>query len=117
MKAVHKLALSMLFAAGAMAGHVPAWAHAALQSATPARDAEVTTAPKEITLQFNEKLAAAFSQAKLLDRSGREVSTGKAALDAANPSVMPPGVPALSSGTYKVEYGVVGHSGHRRDGS
>ena len=116
MKAAHKYALSMLFAAAGTTVAVPAWAHAALQSATPAKDEEVTAAPKEITLRFNEKLEAAFSNAKLIDSTGKEISTGKATLDAANPSVMKLAVPALSPGKYKVEYTGVGHDGHRRKG-
>ncbi len=99
-----------------MAGANSAWAHAALKSATPAKDAEVATAPKEITLQFNEKLEAAFSNAKLVDSTGKEVTTDKATLDAADASVMKLTVPALAPGKYKVEYVGVGHDGHRRKG-
>jgi methionine-rich copper-binding protein CopC len=116
MKASQKYVLSALFAATAMAGYTSAWAHAGLQSAIPAKDAEVATAPKEITLQFNEKLEAAFSNAKLVDSTGKEITTGKATLDAADPSVMKLTVPALSAGKYKVEYVGVGHDGHRRKG-
>ncbi len=116
MKAARKHGLSMLFAATAMAGCTSVWAHAGLQSATPAKDAEVATAPKEITLRFNEKLEAAFSSAKLVDSTGKEVTKEKATLDPSNPSVMKLAVPALSPGKYKVEYVGVGHDGHRRKG-
>lgn len=104
---------AMLLAA--MVVHGTAWAHAALQSATPAKDA-VVTAPTEITLQFNEKLEAAFSSARLTDSAGKAVGTGKAALDPANPAILKLAVPALAPGRYRVEYGVVGHDGHRRKG-
>lgn len=117
MKASHKYALSMLFAAAAMTGYTPAWAHATLKSATPDQDAEVTTAPKEITLQFNEKLEAAFSKATVVDSAGRQVTTGKASLDQADPSVMRLALPALPAGKYTVEYVGVGHDGHRRRGN
>ena len=116
MKASQKYVLSALFASTAMVGYTPAWAHATLKSAIPAKDAEVTTAPKEIALQFNEKLEAAFSNAKVVDSAGKEVTTDKATLDAADPSVMKLAVPALKAGTYKVEYVGVGHDGHRRKG-
>jgi methionine-rich copper-binding protein CopC len=116
MKSVKKFTMTLLFAATAMAGYSSAWAHATLQSATPAKGAEVTTAPKEVTLQFNEKLEAAFSSAKLLDSTGKELSTGKTTLDASNPSVMKLAVPALAAGTYKVEFVAVGQDGHRRKG-
>lgn len=116
MKSAQKYVLSALFAATTMVGYTSAWAHATLKSATPAKDAEVTAAPKEITLQFNEKLEAAFSNAKVVDSAGKEVTTDKATLDAADPSVMKLPVPALKAGTYKVEYIGVGHDGHRRKG-
>jgi copper resistance protein C len=117
MKASQKSILSMVFAVTAMAGHTSAWPHATLQNATPAKDAEVTTAPKEITLQFNEKLEAAFSNTKLVDSTGKEITTEKASLDASDPSVMKLAVPSLAAGTYKVEFVAVGHDGHRRKGS
>ena len=116
MKAFQQSVLSALLACAAMAGVSSAWAHAALKSASPARDAVITAAPKEISLRFNEKLEAAFSNARLLDGAGREVSAEKASLDAADPSVMKLPVPALAPGKYKVEYAVVGHDGHRRKG-
>jgi len=116
MKSAQKYVLSMLFAATAMAGTTSAWAHAGLQSATPAKDAEIAAAPKEITLQFNEKLEAAFSTAKLVDSTGKQVNIEKATLDATNPSVMKLAVPTLSPGKYKVEYVGFGHDGHRRKG-
>jgi methionine-rich copper-binding protein CopC len=117
MKASRKYVLSALFAAATMTGCTFASAHATLKSATPAQDAEVTTAPKEISLRFNEKLEAAFSNAKLVDSNGKEVPTAKASLDPADPSVMKLAVPALPAGKYKVEYAVVGHDGHRRKGN
>ena len=116
MKASQKYVLSALFAASTMAGYTHAWAHATLKSATPAKDAEVTTAPKEIVLRFNEKLEAAFSNAKLVDGNDKVVSIGKATLDAADPSVMKLAIPALGAGKYKVDYVGVGHDGHRRKG-
>lgn len=116
MKQAQKYALSMLFAASAMAGSSSVWAHAGLQTSIPEKDAEIAAAPKEITLQFNEKLESAFSTAKLVDSTGKQVNVEKPALDAANPSVMKLPVPALSPGKYKVEYVGVGHDGHRRKG-
>jgi hypothetical protein len=116
MKTAQKYVLSILFAATALVGATSAWAHAGLKSSIPEKDAEIAAAPKEITLQFNEKLESAFSTAKLVDSTGKQVNVEKPALDAANPSVMKLPVPALSPGKYKVEYVGVGHDGHRRKG-
>ena len=116
MKASKKTILPMLFAI-ATAVHGMAWAHAALKSATPAKGAELASAPSEVTLRFNEKLAAAFSNIKVVDSAGKTVTTGKAALDAADPSVMKVAVPALAAGKYTVQFIAVGDDGHRRTGS
>jgi methionine-rich copper-binding protein CopC len=116
MKPAQKFVLSALFAATTMLSYSSAWAHATLKSATPAKDAEITTVPKEITLQFNEELEAAFSHAKVVDSTGKEVTADKATLDAADASVMKLAMPKLAAGTYKVEYVGVGHDGHRGKG-
>ncbi|GGI55663.1 copper homeostasis periplasmic binding protein CopC [Oxalicibacterium solurbis] len=115
MKSAKKFVLSALFIA-ATAGQATAWAHATLQSATPAKDAEVTVAPKEVVMHFNEDLEPAFISAKVVDSTGAVVSTEKAALDAKDATVMKLAVPALSPGKYTVQYNAVGHDGHRRKG-
>jgi methionine-rich copper-binding protein CopC len=115
MKPARNSCLAMLLVASAMAGHAPAWAHASLQSAHPAKDS-VVAAPTEITLQFNERLESAFSGARVVDGAGKEVSNGKGTLDKSNPSIMKIAVPALAAGRYTVEYVGVGHDGHRRKG-
>jgi methionine-rich copper-binding protein CopC len=115
MKSLRSYALSAFFAAVAAAGATTAWAHAILESATPAKDA-VVTAPREVSLRFNEKLEAAFSSAQVLDSRGKPVTAGKAAVDAANPAVMRVPVQNLAPGKYTVQFGVVGHDGHRRKG-
>lgn len=115
MKSSRKYALSILFAAIAAAGTAEAWAHATLQSSVPAKDTEVS-APKEVTLHFNEKLEAAFSTAKVVDGSGKPVTSGKAVLDQKDPAILRVPVQNLAPGKYTVQFGVVGHDGHRRKG-
>lgn len=115
MKTSSKLVLSMLLA-GAAVSHHAAWAHAALQRATPAKDAALSASPKEVSLRFNEKLEAAFSAVKVIDGSGHDVSSGKSALDASDPAVLRVAVPLLPAGKYSVQWSVVGHDGHRRKG-
>lgn len=116
MKALRQYACSMLLAGIAAAGYTSAWAHATLQSATPSKDAEVSPAPREITLHFNEKLEAAFSTAKVIDSTGKAVTTEKAAVDVSDPSVLKVAVPALTPGKYTVQFVAVGNDGHRRKG-
>lgn len=116
MKAPQKHVLCLLFAATAAVSHTAVWAHAVLRSATPAKDAEVTSAPKEVTLHFNEKLEAAFSTAKVVDNTGKAVSTERATLNEADPSIMEIALPSLGPGKYTVQFTAVGHDGHRRKG-
>lgn len=115
MKLSRRYALSMLFAAITASSAAAAWAHASLQSANPAKDAEVT-APREVTLRFNEKLEAAFSSATVVNGSGKPVTAGKAIVDPADPAVLRVPVQNLAPGKYAVQFGVVGHDGHRRKG-
>ena len=107
--------VSFLLAASVALAASGAWAHAVLKSSIPAKDAEVP-APREIALQFNEKLEPAFSTAKLVDSHGKVVETGKAEMDNNDPSIMKLAAPALASGKYTVQFTAVGHDGHRRKG-
>jgi len=93
-----------------------ALAHARLKSSTPEAGATVQTAPREITLTFNEKVEQAFSTMTVADAAGKEVTAGKAKVDAANPAILHLELPALSAGTYTVSWAVAGHDGHRRKG-
>jgi copper resistance protein C len=116
MQAMKKYILPLMFSA--MAGvHGAAAAHAKLKSATPASDAQVSPAPTEVVLRFNEKLEATFSSIQVLDSGGKPVATGKAMLDAADPSVMKVAVPSLAPGRYTVRFAAVGGDGHRRTGA
>jgi hypothetical protein len=116
MKAGKRITISMALATAALMASATAWAHATLLESSPPKNAELAVAPKEVTLRFNEKLEASFSNAKLFDRDGKQIATDKAALDAADPALLRLPVPALQSGGYTVEYAVVGHDGHRRKG-
>lgn len=109
-------ALGSIFAAAALVTPLAA-AHAVLKASTPAADAVVDAAPKEISLVFNEKIEAAFSSATLKDGAGTAVPTGKPRVDKDNPAIMHLDVPALAAGAYKVEWVGVGRDGHRRTGA
>jgi methionine-rich copper-binding protein CopC len=115
LKFTKTLIISTAFIA-AIAGQTSAWAHAALQSATPAKDAEVASSPKEVVMHFNEELEPAFISAKLVDSSGAAVPTKKASLDPKDATTMKLAVPTLAPGKYTVQYSAVGHDGHRRKG-
>lgn len=115
MRAMH-LAAAAAVTAAAMLAAPYALAHASLKSSSPAAGAVLATAPKQITLAFNEKVEAAFSSVSVADAQGKQVSTARAKSDAANPAVVYLEVPSLAAGSYTVKWAVAGHDGHRRKG-
>ena len=111
MKLSNLLLAACFAAASPMAG-----AHAALKTAQPAADAVLDKAPKEIVINFNEKVEAAFSSIALKDAANNVVADGKANVDAADATVLRLALPALGAGVYSVKWVGVGHDGHRRTG-
>jgi methionine-rich copper-binding protein CopC len=116
MKALHTIILATAMATAALASPF-ASAHASLKSSIPAAGATLTTAPKEISLTFNEKIEEAFSTVTLADGQGKPVASGKAKADAGNPAILRMQAPAMSAGAYTVTWAVAGHDGHRRKGA
>ena len=94
----------------------PAWAHAALVDAVPGKNTELTAAPKEITLRFNESLEADFSSIQVVDAGGKSMLTKKASVDASDLKTLRAPLDPLKSGRYTVQWVGVGHDGHRRTG-
>lgn len=94
-----------------------AFAHPQLQSAQPAAGA-ATTAPRQISITFNEAVIPQFSGVELKDQSGKLIATGKAATDPANKKLLVvPVNEQLAPGDYKVEWHAVSDDTHRVKGS
>ncbi len=93
-----------------------AFAHGKLAQATPASNAEATTAPKEVRLQFNEPLEAAFSTITVTPAGKSDTLGDKATVDAADPKALVLALPALASGEYKVRWSVMTRDGHKTKG-
>ncbi len=115
MKALYNTIAAACLATAAMASPL-ALAHATLKNASPAAGASVDAPPKEIALTFNEKIEQAFSSITVADGAGKEIAAGKARVDADNPAIVRLALPALTAGTYTVNWAVAGHDGHRRKG-
>lgn len=94
----------------------PAWAHASLESAVPAKNTQLTVPPKEVRLHFNENLEANFSSIKVLDSSGKNILLKKATVDPKDRKTLLVPLDPLKAGSYKVQWVGVGHDGHRRSG-
>lgn len=115
MKAFQSIVVASAFAASVFASPF-ASAHASLKSSDPLAGSTVATAPKQISLTFNEKIEQAFSTVSVNDSTGKAMTTAKAQVDAANPVVLRLDTPALAAGAYTVKWAVAGHDGHRRTG-
>jgi methionine-rich copper-binding protein CopC len=100
--------LLLLLAAG------EASAHAFLDHAEPRVGNKVTSAPREVTLWFTQKLEAAFSSVTVTNAAGERLDTGKPRISGNQMSVsLRPG----GSGTYHVTWQVLSVDTHRTDGN
>jgi methionine-rich copper-binding protein CopC len=115
MKKINVLGMSLIVAALALFSQV-ASAHASLKKSSPAAGATIDVAPKEITLTFSEHVEEAFSTVTVKDATGKDVSTAKSHVDAADGATLHFDVPALQSGVYTVQWAAVTHDSHRRTG-
>lgn len=118
MKTLHTLLASTIVAAATLAAPYAA-AHASLKSSSPAANAILDAAPKEIALTFNEKVEQAFSSITLTDAGGHALAgadKARAMVDGANPAILRLVLPPLPAGAYTVGWAVAGHDGHRRKG-
>ena len=104
-------ALSLLFLAVSTA---TAHAHASLAQASPSVGSTMSEAPHEVILTFTERLEAAFSNLKVMDASGSEVSEGKARV---NDNTMRISLKPLDAGIYKVNWRAVSTDTHKIEGS
>jgi methionine-rich copper-binding protein CopC len=92
----------------------PAGAHAYLDHAEPRVGSTVSTAPREISMSFSQRLEPAFSSAQVYDLSGARVDQGRAQIAG---SVMRVSVKALPPGTYRVRWKVLSVDTHTTEGS
>lgn len=93
-----------------------AFAHAVLEMANPAQDSHLQSSPKEIILQFNERIEKELYSIKVFDRSGEEVSNSKTSLSVDQKQVNQT-LPPLADGHYTISYSVISADGHPIKGS
>ena len=112
----HATPAAAILAAALFLAAAPVQAHAKLVSANPAPDSTVA-APKNITLKFNEAIAREFSNFKISDGGGKEVSLMRMkAPDAQSLTAMPNA--SLVPGLYTVSWTAVSSDdGHKMTGT
>jgi methionine-rich copper-binding protein CopC len=101
---------------GALFAASSAFAHAHLQSQTPAADSTVS-APSELRLVFSEGVEAAFTNV-VISKDGVNVPLKDLTTDGSDKKtlVVTPDAP-LTAGAYKVEWHVVSVDTHKSEGA
>jgi methionine-rich copper-binding protein CopC len=103
----------LAFALSGVLAASPGWSHAKLQSSTPADNAEVSQAPKTLTLNFSE----AAQLARLVVVGGKEISIPVDKTAKPSQSFTLP-LPELGPGKYTVHWtAVAADDGHITRGS
>lgn len=93
----------------------PALAHGMLSSADPAESEVLTEAPKAVLLDFSEDLEPALSTITVTDSAGVRIETGAPVAD--EPGSLRLDLPALTPGTYRVDWSVTSVDTHSTSGS
>jgi methionine-rich copper-binding protein CopC len=107
-----RFAFLALAAVAILAAAHPAGAHPRFVAASPARNAVLTAAPREIRVSFSEAVSAQGSSFRLLDAAGKPVATAPLAGDPKDAaSVVLPIVGRLAPGNYTVQW-TVAAAGH-----
>ncbi len=88
----------------------PAGAHAELVTTTPTADQRLETPPSEVVLEFTERVHLVSGAIRLLDSTGRPVSTGAARVDGVR--VILPLPKDLPRGGYLVSWRVISSDTH-----
>lgn len=89
-----------------------ALAHPEIVSTEPAADAQLDTAPGQVTVRFNEPVEAAFAGLQVFNAQSQPVDNGDGGRSPSDPSLLTVTLPPLPAGIYTVVWQVVGSDGH-----
>jgi methionine-rich copper-binding protein CopC len=107
--------LAAVMAAGLQSG--PAFAHAMLVKAEPARRAALTRAPAQVRLWFNEEIEKDYASLAVQDAAKAAVTETKPQVAADDPKSIVLSLPELEPGKYTVKFRVLSVDGHVVDSS
>ena len=95
-----------------------ACAHAVPLSSTPAPNAGLAQAPREVTLRFSERVAARASSLQVFDAHGQRIDDGHADVDPENPWLYRVRLRPIEGGPYTVSWRVMSaDDGHVTEGA
>ncbi|WP_199269499.1 copper homeostasis periplasmic binding protein CopC [Cobetia sp. L2A1] len=103
------------FVVGGMLFSSQVFAHAHIDTATPAEGAKVSS-PKVISLTFTESLELPFSGIQMTDAKGQPVSMGDASLRNKDMTLTAPVTKSLTPGEYEIQWHVLSTDGHKTEG-
>jgi copper resistance protein C len=87
-------------------------AHAVLLKSEPARRAQLSKAPSEVRLWFNERLEPAYAEVSVLDAHGRAVTDARGSVAERDAKLLQLKLPELAAGKYTVKFRVLSVDGH-----
>ena len=95
----------------------PAFAHAKLLSSNPANNAVVSTAPRALTLRFNERVVPTFTKVVLTMPEHRGMTVPvKVSFDKVGKTVTVVPNTKLGKGSYNIEWSAASSDGHKLSG-
>lgn len=103
--------------AGVFSASGSARAHAILDSSSPAPSTVLPESPKEIRLDFNEKVEATLGEVRLFNSDQKEVDIDEPVRSSSDASVVTASLPLLDDGVYVVVWRVVSADGHPATGA
>ncbi len=101
----------------ALIASTSAFAHAHLESSTPAADATLQTAPAEVAIVLSEEIEPKFSTIEVKDAHGTRVDKGDVHLAPDNAKRLIVSLKPLDPGSYKVDWKVTSVDTHKTHGS
>ena len=109
LRAGRALAIAAAAALTVMVAAAPVSAHAGIASSSPANGAQLTAAPKSVTLTFEEKVRVDAAGTRIVDAGGATVP-GKVAAKGTTVTITP--AKPLASGRYAATWQVSSGDGH-----
>ena len=107
----------LLAASLALVASTSAFAHAHLESTTPAADATVATPPAEVVIVVSEEIEPKFSTVEVKDAHGTRVDKGDVHLAPDNAKRLIVSLQPIGAGRYKVDWKVTSVDTHKTHGS
>ena len=95
----------------------PASAHAVLEGANPAPQANLSASPGSVTLEFSEKVDMRAEGIQVLDEHGSVIQTGRPTHPSGQAKVVRASLPKLGKGLYTVAWRAVSEDSHPIQGA